>query len=165
MNNDLKIEISKHFSQTTEVIYTAWTEAEQLKAWWKPMNNILTEVSNDIKPGGAVKYIFESGLIISGNYDEVLQNEKLVYSWNWDFPKDEIKNASYKLNVTFKAFLGNSDTILNIKFITEDMGSTLHVIQTNFENEESIQPHKEGWEKGLNDLAAYLSSNNVSNLT
>ena len=145
MNNDLKLEVSKHFSETTEQLFAAWTEGEQLKMWWKPMNNSLTEISNDLKQGGAVKYVFETGLIISGNYEEVSKNEKLVYSWNWNFPKDEIKNASYKLSV---------------KFIKEDEGSTLNILQTSFENEESMLPHKEGWEKGLNDLARYLSDEN-----
>ncbi len=145
MNNDLKLEVSKHFSETTEKLFAAWTEGEQLKIWWKPMNNSLIEIGNDLKQGGAVKYVFETGLIISGNYEEVLKNEKLVYSWNWNFPKDEIKNAFYKLSVTFMA---------------EDEGSTINILQTSFENEESILPHKEGWEKGLNDLAKYFSNEN-----
>lgn len=145
MNNNLKLEVSRHFTVTTEKLYAAWTEGEQLKMWWKPMNSSLTGVDNDLKQGGAVKYVFDSGLIISGNYEEVLRDEKLVYSWNWDFPKDEIKNASYKLSVTFT---------------TEGEGSMIHILQTSFENEESILPHKEGWEKGLNDLAGYLAADN-----
>ncbi len=142
MNNDFKVEVSEHFTQTKDKLYGAWTDGEQLKKWWKPMNNTLVEVDNDLKQHGAVKYVFENGLIISGNYEQVSENEKLVYSWNWNSTKDEMKNASYKLDVTF----------------TEDgEGSTITVVQTSFENEESILPHKEGWEKGLNDLAEYLS--------
>ena len=142
MNTDLKLEASKDFAETKEKVFAAWTEGDQLKQWWKPMNNLLVEISNDLKQGGAVKYVFESGLIISGNYEEVLENEKLVYSWKWDFPRDEIKNADYKLSVSF---------------MEEDEGSSIHIVQTSFENEESILPHKEGWEKGLNDLSEYLS--------
>ncbi len=144
MSNDLKLEISKHFTETKEKLFAAWTEGDQLKKWWKPMNNSIVEVSNDLKQGGVVKYVFESGLIISGNYEEVLENKKLVYSWNWNFPKDEVKNADYKLSVTFTE---------------EGKSSNINVVQTSFENEESILPHKEGWEKGLNDLAEYLSGN------
>ena len=136
MDNNLKLEAEKHFSREKERVFEAWIESEQLKKWWKPMDNALTEVNNDLKPGGTVT--------ISGNYEEVVMNEKLVYSWNWEFAKDEIKNASYKLDV---------------QFITQGEGSSIHMLQTSFENEESIVPHKEGWEKGLNDLAAYLDDN------
>lgn len=143
MNNNLKLEVSKHFKETTEKLYAAWTEEAQLKKWWRPMNTSLTEVINDLTKGGKVKYDFENGLIISGTYAEVIENEKLVYSWDWHFPKDEIKNAPYKLSVIFKP---------------ESEGSAIHVLQENFENDESMLPHKQGWEQGLNDLAEYLSS-------
>ncbi len=145
MDNNLELVVSKDYNQTTEKLFAAWTDAEQLKKWWKPMHNSLIEVTNDIKPGGAVKYVFSSGLVISGEYEEVLKNKNLVYSWNWEFSNDEIKNASYKLSVTFT---------------TEGDGSNIHILQTNFKDEEGILPHKEGWEKELNDLAAFLDGEN-----
>lgn len=141
-NNDLKVTVSKEFNTPVEKLYNAWTQPELLKQWWKPMDKNLTEVINDLHEDGIVKYIFEdNSLVIEGKYIEVRENEKLVYSWNWQLPKDDVKDSSYKLTISFS---GKDDT------------SNINVLQENFENEEGTLPHKQGWEKGLNDLKEFL---------
>ncbi len=141
-NNDLKVTVSKEFNTPVEKLYNAWTQPELLKQWWKPMDKNLTEVINDLHEDGIVKYVFEdNSLVIEGKYIEVRENEKLVYSWNWQLPKDDVKDSSYKLTISFS---GKDDT------------SNINVLQENFENEEGTLPHKQGWEKGLNDLKEFL---------
>lgn len=142
ITKELMVQAAKSFPVTAEQLYTAWTNPDQLKQWWKPMGNSLKEVINDLKQGGAVRYIFnDNKLIISGQYLEVKENEKLIYTWNWELPSDAVRNADYKLT---------------INFVSKDDGSEINVLQENFENEESMLPHQEGWEKGLNDLANFL---------
>ncbi len=72
------------------------------------------------------------------------EGQSLVYTWNWEFPNDAVKNGAFKLNIRF-----------------EDKGneSKLHVTQENFQDEEALQPHKEGWDKALNDLKNYVEEN------
>jgi len=141
-STDFTVDISKQFNVGVENLYEAWTEPEQLKSWWKPMNKNLIDVVNDVKEGGLVKYAFDDNtLIIEGRYTEVKKLEKLVYTWNWQLPNDEIKDSSYQLTV---AFSGN------------DRASAIHILQENFINEEGTLPHREGWIKGLNDLEKYL---------
>jgi uncharacterized protein YndB with AHSA1/START domain len=84
-------------------LYDAWTEPEQLKQWWKPIGNQLAEVDNNIRKGGRVAYQFaEDTLRISGEYLEVNEGKNLVYTWNWEFPQDVVKNGAFKLNVRFE---------------------------------------------------------------
>ena len=148
INKELKVEVSKSFPVKADQLFDAWTIPDQLKQWWKPMGNTLKEVTNDIKKGGNVRYIFENDkLIISGEYLEAEQNKKLVYTWDWEFPNDAVKNASYKLTVNFES---------------KDSGSEISVLQENFQNEETLLPHKEGWEKGLTDLENFLSGSATS---
>lgn len=143
INKELTVEASKSFPVKADQLYKAWTDPEQLKQWWKPMGNTLQEVTNDIKKGGTVRYVFDNDtLIISGEYLEAEENKKLVYTWNWEFPADTVKNADYKLTVNF------SD---------KDNGSEINVLQENFQEDEILLPHKEGWEKGLTDLENFLS--------
>lgn len=145
-NKTFKLETSKELSVPAHQLYKAWTEPEQLKQWWKPIGNHLNEVTNDIKKGGKVAYKFaEDTLRISGEYLEVKEGESLVYTWNWEFPNDAVKNGNFKLNVRFE---------------NKSNGSQLHVTQENFEDEETLQPHKEGWDKALNDLKNYLDRKN-----
>jgi uncharacterized protein YndB with AHSA1/START domain len=146
-NKTFKLETSKDFSVPANKLYKAWTEPEQLKQWWKPIGNQLKEVDNDIRDGGRVAYQFvEDTLRVSGEYLEVKEGQNLVYTWNWEFPNDAVKNGAFKLNVRFED-KGN--------------GSKLSVTQENFQDEEALQPHKEGWDKALNDLQNYLEGKNV----
>ena len=143
-NTNFKVDVSKDFSVPVDQLYDAWTSTEKLKQWWKPMNKTLTEVVNDIKEGGTVKYLFsDNSLVIEGKYLEVKPKEKLVYTWDWDLPADDVKDSAYKLT---------------IEFSKKNNQLAIHVIQENFENEEGTLPHKQGWEKGLEDLDKFLQS-------
>jgi len=141
-SNQLKIEVREEFNVPVETLYKAWTDSEQLKAWWKPMDNQLQSVTNELHDGGLVDYRFENDkLHITGQYSSVKENDTLVYSWNWELPLDEVRNAEYQLT---------------IKFIPTNGGSAISVIQDAFKDEESMLPHEEGWRKGLTDLKRYL---------
>ncbi len=146
INKALKVEAGKSFPVSIGQLYDAWTNEEQLKQWWKPIGNTLKEVINDLREGGTVRYLFDSDkLVISGKYLEVKEKEKLVYTWNWELPNDAVRNAAYKLTVSF---------------YSKDNGSEIKVLQENFEDEESMLPHQEGWEKGLSDLEHFLNGSN-----
>lgn len=138
------LEIKHDFPVSKEDLYSAWTSPEKLKQWWKPLNSSLISVQNDIKENGILKYEFSSGkdnpIIITGEYIEVTPQEKLVYTWNWDIQEHGGK---------FK---------LTISFVGDQVNSSICILQENFQNEEAIVPHKEGWEKGLSDLFNYLTN-------
>lgn len=146
--NELSIEVEKEFDAPVEKLVKAWVEPDDLKEWWKPAGNILKNVENEIKEGGKLRYEFqtpdqETALIITGEYKEVKENEKLSYTWNWEVPTSEaINNSNYMLHVAF-------DSLDNDK-------SKIKVKQENFQDQESIQPHREGWDKALEDLSSYL---------
>ena len=136
------IEIERQFDVDVETLFKAWTQAEQLKQWWHPMGNTITDVKNELKENGAVEYYFgDEGCEITGTYSEVVPNEKLVYTWVWNM-NDESSESGYTLKIGFSA-VGE--------------GSKLHVVQEGFSGPDFLKPHEDGWEKGLEDLAAYLS--------
>ena len=144
--DNLKFEINKEFNISAERLYQAWTTEEDLRQWWHPMENTLKSMTNDLKPGGNVVYTFSNNenqdvFTISGTYKEVEEVKKLVYTWNWQLPTATIQDSEF---------------LLTIQFESNGNGSKLLVKQDNFANEEAIQPHREGWEKALNDLGAYL---------
>ncbi|HEV7334309.1 MAG TPA: SRPBCC family protein [Flavisolibacter sp.] len=138
------IQVSKSFPVKKEELYKAWTEPGQLKQWWKPMGKQLTEVENDIRQDGSVRYQFEDNLQVSGTYKEVAEGEKLVYSWKWQFPEESIHNGDYMLTIDFK---------------DEGEGSLLAVTQENIEQEHAIKPHEDGWNEALDALHQHVSKN------
>jgi uncharacterized protein YndB with AHSA1/START domain len=146
-SNALRLSAEKDFTVPVEHLYKAWTTPEDLKQWWKPSGNQLKTVELDIQEGGKFKYEFEGKdsqitLLITGEYQEVKENEKLAYSWNWSVPANVVEPSEHELIILF---------------FTDGEGSKIKVTQENFQDEESINPHQEGWEKALNDLQEYLS--------
>ena len=138
----IALKTSKDFPVPVQRLYEAWTTENDLKQWWQPMSNKLTTMSNELKEGGKVHYAFETtehnpAFEISGDYKEVKANERLVYTWNWQVPSDAIQDSEF---------------LLTIEFVPQGNASRLEVKQENFTSEESVQPHKDGWEKALNAL-------------
>lgn len=137
---------SKTFQVPVEALYKAWTDAEQLKQWWKPMGLTLMQVENEMREGGKIAYNFEgqegTGLAIEGTYQEVEPQHRLVYTWNWQLP-DEKLNSAYKLEVTFEG---------------SGSQSTITVKQQEDEHQESVKPKASAWDDELSKLAEFLQS-------
>lgn len=143
----IKLEVSKAFPVPVARLYQAWIAPEELKQWWHPMGNTLQRAITKPEVGAPVEYVFatESGehsFTTSGTYKEVQEGQRLVYTWNWQLPA---------------ATVSDSDYLLTIQFSSEGSGSRLLVTQENFKDEEAVQPHREGWEKGLEELHRFLS--------
>ena len=141
---------SKTFQVPVEALYKAWTDAEQLKQWWKPMGLTLTQVENELPEGGKIAYHFEgqegTSLTIEGTYQEVQAGQRLVYTWNWQLP-DEKLNSAYKLEVTFEG---------------SDTQSTITVKQQEDEQQESVKPKASAWDEELSKLATFLESDGAA---
>ena len=147
------LETTMEFNVSREVLFKAWTEADHLKKWWKPENLQLESVENDINPQGKVKYVFKTtegkNLIVEGEYQEAIKNEKLVYSWNWEIPEASHEDGNFTLTILFTEKNGRS--MLNVK-------------QEPFSTPESATIHQKAWETSLQELAAYLTNFGSSNL-
>ena len=150
-NEQQHITVNKAFDVPVKDLYEAWTDGSKLKQWWKPLGLSLTDVQNEISEGGKIAYRFEGGegqgLTIDGSYQEVKPQERLVYTWNWQFP-DEKLNSAYKLKVAFKS---------------SGSGSSIEIAQQEDEQQESVKPKASAWEEQLNHLAEFLSSGTSSN--
>ncbi|UKT62604.1 SRPBCC family protein [Pedobacter mucosus] len=145
MSNET-LQAEKTFNKNVSELYQAWTDESALKEWWKPSGNKLKSLTADLEKGGELKYDFESDnngdLIIEGTYEEVIPEEKLVYTWNWILDNVPVENGEYKLTVSFSA---------------EGEGSKLSITQESLNENEGIHPNKSGWDTALNDLENYLS--------
>lgn len=146
--NTTNLEIDRHFDCSKDALYNAWTNGDALKQWWHPMGKNLVNVVNDLRPSGLVKYVFnDTSLIIDGTYETVTPSELLVYTWQWHMESGIADNASYKLSVRFGG---------------DEQSSSLTIKQEGFANAETLQPHKDGWEQGLDQLQEYVSQNKAA---
>jgi uncharacterized protein YndB with AHSA1/START domain len=142
----VSLEIEKTFGVPVERLYQAWTTESDLRQWWRPMENILKQMTNELQEGGQVSYEFENSqqqhaFTIHGKYKEVQEGKHLVYTWNWDLPTQAVKESEHLLTVSFES---------------TDSGSRLHIRQDQFADEESVHPHKQGWENALESLRSHV---------
>src|SRR5690242_8730945 len=90
---------SKRFNRGVQELYDAWTNEDKLKQWWRPADNKLVHVENEVKVGGNIRYAFETrdgnkSFVITGQYKEVQPAAKLVYSWDWQMPGKDAEKAN-----------------------------------------------------------------------
>jgi uncharacterized protein YndB with AHSA1/START domain len=146
--NEHYIEFTQEFSVPVETLYEAWTSPDHLKQWWHPMQDALVNVKNELNEGGIVAYEFEKKEFeVTGNYQQVQPNEKLVYSWNWKFFND-LPDESY---------------ILTIGFESKDDVSILTVKQEGLPGEEAALPHQDAWKVAFESLKSHLEGNSEGN--
>jgi len=87
MKSDVKIgddslEMSRFFGYPRELVFAAWTDAEQLGAWWGCDDSESVRAEIDLKVGGVARYVMQmkdgSEIITEGVYTEIVAPERLV---------------------------------------------------------------------------------------
>ena len=79
-----QIEITRVYDAPRELVWSAWTEPEQLVQWWGPegWSTPLETVTMDVRPGGDFRLTSVSGegaeMPVVGVYREVVEQERLV---------------------------------------------------------------------------------------
>ena len=142
------IQASKEFNKSVQKLYDAWINADKLKQWWQPAGNQLVNVENQVKEGGTIVYDFETtegnkAFSITGEYEEVEPEAKLVYTWNWKLHGNpEAKENHFELTVEFKS---------------EGDKSSIHITQSDLDNHETLHPTTKGWDEELERLSQFLS--------
>jgi uncharacterized protein YndB with AHSA1/START domain len=66
-----------------ERVFRAWTHQDEIVQWVAPDPNMDTTAELDVREGGA--YVIHMGpYTVRGTYEEVVPDEKLVFTWRWD---------------------------------------------------------------------------------
>jgi len=80
--------IKRTFAASCERLYSMWTDADLLREWFCPAEDMTVPVAEaDPRDGGSYRIVMENkdGVTYSpsGVYETVVPNEKLVFSWKW----------------------------------------------------------------------------------
>jgi len=137
------LRITRTFNAPLERVYQAFIEPGDLEKWFGPdgVNCVVHEI--DPRPGG--KYSFtmrnENGEEhpLSGVFQEVIANEKLVYTWTW---------ASGTLE--------GVETRVTLDFADKDGGTELTLTHELLPTETAVKMHNVGWSGSFNCLAVEL---------
>ena len=68
-------------------VFEAWTDPQLLMRWFGPENVTTQDVAVDARVGGSFRVVMIENTgerhEVSGSYYEVVENERLVFSWSW----------------------------------------------------------------------------------
>ena len=131
--------VRKKIAATRDRLFRAWTDATQVLAWWGPKGVRCTHAEVDARVGGRYRIgnAMPDGRVlwISGEFLEVEEPAKLVYTWRIDDGDVEM---------------------VTVRF--EDCGSETEVVvmHERIASEALRDGHAVGWEGCLEGLAAVV---------
>ncbi|MGG3640958.1 SRPBCC family protein [Bacillus gobiensis] len=157
-----KIEITRTFNATRELVFKAFTESEHLQNWWGPKGWTFDISKFEPRQGGVFHYsqISPDGSVmwVKFVYHEINAPEKLIYTSCFSDEKGNIVPAPFDDNwpleilntFTFSEHEGKTTLTMN----GTPVSPTEEEIKTFEESQEMIQ---KGFSGTFDQLADYLS--------
>ncbi|MBK5217948.1 MAG: SRPBCC domain-containing protein [Propionibacteriales bacterium] len=150
MTETYELVISRHFDAPRELVYKAFTDPDQLAAWFGPAQFSVPRdtVSVDARVGGHMRLTMVNNdnpswtSPVDSTFVEVIENQLLV---------------GYELVKGFPGMEDGTKLTLSLAFIDEDGGTRLELRQGPFPEELRDMSH-EGWMGSFTKLDTLLAS-------
>ena len=125
------VRVTRTFPVSRARLFQAWTDPDQIPAWWLPEGFGDPEVEVDLRPGGAFRIAMVNAEGVRyralGTFTEIRQEQRLVSTWSWaEWPEA-------------------GETTLTVEFRDTQSGSELVLEHTGFPTPEIAQEHEKGW--------------------
>lgn len=124
-----------------EKVYAAMTQVDQVLQWWGPQAGPAVSAEIDLRPGGRYSVVFRladgSEHNPTGVYQEIVPNQKLVFTWEWPQRPDW-------------------DSVVTIVLRPIDIGTELTLKQERLPNEDAIKSHNLGWAGWADELQTFI---------
>ncbi|RJF94309.1 SRPBCC domain-containing protein [Sphingomonas cavernae] len=135
--------ITRHIKAPPGKVYAAWTDPEKLLRWFGPDSSPTLSAEIDLRPGGKYGIRFRTAdgeeHFVHGEYVELLENERLVFTWKWiTFPERE--------------------SLVTVELRAMGGGTELTLIHGKLFDEQVRDSHYEGWSGCLDKLEALLAA-------
>jgi len=143
------LKVSKFIQAKRSRVFQAWTDPALMKLWYAPGDMKVARATAEPRVGGS--YLVEmSGQsecaqqgepqpLVSGTYQKVVQDELLVFTWNW-------RQAP------------NADSVVTVEFRDRDGGTEVTLTHERLPDAESTARHTHGWTGCLENLAIRIGA-------
>jgi len=139
------LSITRVFDAPRHLVFEAWTKTEHLKQWFAPCDFTIPRLEGDYRPGGAWLSRMTSPkgdeMQMSGIYQEVVPDEKLVFTHAWD---EEFGGTGH-------------ETLITVTFADQDGKTLMNFHQATFKSKEIRDDHNGGWTQFFDHLEEYLA--------
>ena len=127
-----------------ERVFSAWTDPEQLVAWWGDDQSYRTTGwESDLRVGG--KWIARGKSLngrtfsVEGEYLRVEPPNQLVFTWN-------------------KSWSAEAETVVELEFKPTAMGTLLTVRHRGFTDGPEFESHSKGWPRVMGWMKTFVES-------
>lgn len=87
--SDREIVLTRTFPASRQAVFDALTQANRIVQWMKPTHMSLVTCEVDLRPGGALRYVFQrpngAKIEVRGVYDTVDPPRRFAYTETYDF--------------------------------------------------------------------------------
>jgi uncharacterized protein YndB with AHSA1/START domain len=145
--NNLVLVITRTFDAPRELVWELWSAPQHFKHWMGPRDHPVVYTEGEFRRGGKWRGCLQSiatgeELWQSGEYLEIKEPERLVFTFAWD-RADGSRSPETEITVLF----------------AEQQGKTVMTFcQAMFETEEARDGHNLGWNSTFDRLAEYLQT-------
>ena len=150
--------IERRFDAPVGLIWQMWTDPEHFKAWYGPDGATIPVAKMDVRVGGTRLVCMEvqtpNGTMqmwFTGDYREVVENERLVYS---ESMSDENGNVLSPSDIGMPE---GHPTTTEVRVDLEDIGGRTKMVMTHV-GIPADSPGAAGWTMALDKLAAYAGA-------
>jgi uncharacterized protein YndB with AHSA1/START domain len=137
------LRLERRLGAPPEKVYAAWTEPEHLMQWFGPEGIEMLIAETDPRVGGRYRIVARSPdgeeHHVSGEYREVVPNEKLVFTWAWRSTPERV-------------------SLVTLHIRPDGEGARLTLVHEQFFDEPARDRHRQGWTGSLDKLEKYLAS-------
>lgn len=138
------ITIEETFRAPREKVFKAWTTPDSLKKWFMADKGVIVKDAEvNLEVGGDyfinVVYPGYDPTSIDGSFQKVKIPERLEYTW-------------------LTPVLNGKTTIVEVSFINQEKGSKIQLSHGEFQSEEEMKLHIEGWKGCLGKLHEHLAT-------
>jgi uncharacterized protein YndB with AHSA1/START domain len=139
MPHNPSLTIRRTIKASRSAVYRAWTDPAELAVWMAPGEMRCARCEADVRDGGS--YLIEmknpdgGSHIVSGTYEQVVENEKLVFTWAWASTPEEVSSVTVLLR-------------------DHDEGTQLTLVHEQFVDDTTRDKHEGGWSACLDKLIA-----------
>ena len=122
-----QLTMNRGFPLPLHQLFEAWKNPELLQKWFAPGDLQVAETTIDFKVGGAYRIVMKNPqgqvMAVGGTYLEIIEEQRLVFSWKW-----EASPNTTKVEIDFEAVNGHSSqlTLVHSEFLTDPEQSHHH---------------------------------------
>jgi uncharacterized protein YndB with AHSA1/START domain len=142
--------ITRILNAPRELVFKAWTRPEHLVRWWGPRDFTLPYCAMDFRAGGAYRFCMRSPEGVDhwvwGQYREIIEPERLVFTWD----RDDLDGVRYQ-----------SNTLVVVTFAEHEGKTKMTLRHTLFQTPSDCHEHGLGWAECLDRMVRHAESGAV----